>query len=242
MLKLPDPGRRLATAVALSAVGVAGFGLALPALGRFWVALVSRVHDFLAMPGPVIAYPTTIGPIELVVPTVALDAPIPVASTLSVAGGVTAALILVSLAMRGRWLPLAYFLRAVAVVLTTSIGFFAFWPDQFPYRLSEYLVGQLRAGLVVMGLVPLLLGFTFYLFDLSAIRKLLLTLMVMGHLAVFLPLQGLVHALLIVKFSLVAMPVLLLLFGILLDVMIFVAFYGWAMSWPSALWEEPRRG
>ncbi|MBL8987238.1 MAG: hypothetical protein JNJ80_13270 [Gemmatimonadetes bacterium] len=241
MLRLPNAGRRLSASLLLGVAGLAGFVALLPTLGAFWGTLFRRIHAALGLPGPVVERPTAFGPVEFTVPTVAFDAPVPMPRDLAIAAGVVAGLIVISLALRGRWLPAAYFLRAVAVVLTTAVGFFAFWPDQFPYRLSEYVVGHLQAGLVVMGLVPLVLGFTFYLFDLSVLRKILLTAMVLGHLAIFLPLQAMFHALVVSQLTLVAMPVLALLFGILLDVMVFVAFYGWAMSWPSALWEEVPR-
>jgi hypothetical protein len=55
------------------------------------------------------------------------------------------------------------------------------------------------------------------------------------HLSVFLPLQVLVHVGLVLKGSALVMPVLFLIFGLLLDVLILVAFYGWALSWPGTL-------
>jgi hypothetical protein len=46
---------------------------------------------------------------------------------------------------------------------------------------------------------------------------------------------------LVANLSLVVMPVLFLMFGLVLDVMIFVAFYGWGMSWDGVLGQERRR-
>jgi len=58
--------------------------------------------------------------------------------------------------------------------------------------------------------------------------------MLLVHLAVFLPLQAVVHAYVIYRGSLLTMPVLFLVFGVLLDVFVYVALYGWGMSWRSA--------
>ncbi|HET9274661.1 MAG TPA: hypothetical protein VFN96_01185, partial [Gemmatimonadales bacterium] len=91
------------------------------------------------------------------------------------------------------------------------------------------------AGLVVMALVPVLLGFTLHVFDLPLWKKAFLTLALLVHLAVFLPLQGLVHAWLVLHGTALVMPVLFLAFGLLMDVLIFVAFYGWALSWRGEL-------
>lgn len=243
MLKLPDPGRRLALAAVTALAGVAGFLTSLPAVGAAWVWIFRQAHAWLGLPGGVAARPAAVlDLIRFTVPTLTFEAAVPDGPALMAAALATLAVFGVSFLMRGRLIPLAYFVRALAVVQSTAVIYFRFWPEAFPYRLSEYLVGQLQAGLVVMGLIPLVLGFTFYLFDLSLARKLALTVMVLVHLAVFLPLLALVHAWLVAAATLVVLPALFLMFGLLLHVMVFVAFYGWAMSWPSALWQEPARG
>lgn len=242
MLRLPDPGRRLAASAVTALVGVAGFLLALPALGAFWTVIFRRTHAFLGLPGAVVERSVMVmGRLHFAIPTVTFDAAAPDGTALLVAAVATVAVFAASFWLRGRLIPLAYFVRALAMVQATAVIYFRFWPELFPYRLSEYLVGQLQAGLVVMGLIPLVLGFTFYLFDLSLVRKFALTVMVLGHLAVFLPLLAMLHAYLVTIGTLVVLPTLFLMFGLLLHIMVFVAFYGWAMSWPSALWQEPKR-
>ncbi|MGE0443307.1 MAG: hypothetical protein AB7L66_21385 [Gemmatimonadales bacterium] len=242
MLRLPNPGRRLAASAALALGVLAGYLALLPAIGRLWLLIATEVHARIGMPGAIVERPEAVlGLIRFAVPTITFDGVVPDRNSLLITGAVAAVLLLASAGLRGRWLPLAYFVRAVVVVLGTAILYFSLWPDRYPYRLPQYLVGHLEAGLVMTGLVPVVLGLTFYLFDLTVARKLLLTALIMGHLVVFLPLQGLLHAWLVSEWTLVAMPVAFLLFGLLLDVMVFVAFYGWGMSWPSSLWEEARR-
>ena len=242
MLKLPDPGRRLAASAVIALIGVAGLLVALPALGMAWTAIFRQAHAFLGLPGAVVERSVVgLGRLHFTIPTVTFDAVLPDSTALLVAAVVTVAVFVASFALRGRLVPVAYFVRALALVQATAVLYFTFWPQFFPYRLPEYLVGQLETGLVVMGLIPPVLGFTFYLFDLSLVRKLALTVMVLGHLTVFLPLLAMLHAYLVTIGTLVVLPTLFLVFGLLLHVMVFVAFYGWAMSWPSALWQEPKR-
>ena len=75
------------------------------------------------------------------------------------------------------------------------------------------------------------MAFVYYIFDFSLIRKIFLTVLIMVHLAVFTPLHYLVQLYIIARFSLVFMPVLYTVFGLLLEVMVFIAFYSWGMSW-----------
>jgi hypothetical protein len=79
--------------------------------------------------------------------------------------------------------------------------------------------------------IPLLLGFTFYLFDFSWLKKLGLTALALLHLSLFVPLQYLLQAYLLNQFSLLFLPLFALVGGLPLDVMIVVAFYSWGMSW-----------
>ena len=85
--------------------------------------------------------------------------------------------------------------------------------------------------MAVLVLVPIALGFGFYIFDHSLGQQVLITVLIVGHLAVLLPLQGLMHGWLIHHLSLVVQPTLFFVFGLLVEVLVFVALYGWAMSW-----------
>ena len=91
---------------------------------------------------------------------------------------------------------------------------------------------MLAFGVILIGLVPAVLGLTFYMFDFPAWKKLALTLLIMGHLVLFIPLQYLLHAWLL-HCSILFMPVLYFVCGPFLDVLIFVCFYSWGMSWQS---------
>lgn len=236
MVGMPWTLWRFITTLVLGVGGLAALVLGLPWLGRFWALIFREARDrvFPGIPlgDQVFSLP---GGIELTMPVLAVGTPLPDQSTLLIAGGVTGAAFLVSLLLPDRWIPLRYFLRLLAFLQVTAIGFFAIAPEAFPYRLQDHAFLLLAAGLVVMGLVPLVLSLTLHVFDLAFWRKALVTVALLAHLSVFLPLQALVHMGLVLQGTALVMPVLFLLFGLLLDVLILVAFYGWALSWPGTL-------
>ncbi len=148
----------------------------------------------------------------------------------------TAALFIGSLFVPRRYLPIASGLRVVAFFQAGAQLFFAFWPESFPYSGAGYVHGMLIAALAFITLIPVLLGMTFYVFDLGWRRKLGLTVLVMLHQVVFVPLQFMAHAVVIYYLSVLFLPLLFFVFGLPLNVLIFIAFYGWGVSWKS-LWQ-----
>ena len=223
---------RLATTLVLSLGGLAGVLALLPRLGLAWQQLFLRARDFLGLGVPIGDQALSLpGGIDFTLPVVATLTPLPDTRAIWIAGIASAAVFLLSFLLAQRFTPLRYFLRLLALVQGTAILFFALSSDPFPYRLEDHVFILLTAGLLVMGLVPLLLGLTLHVFDLALWRKLLVTVLLLGHLAVFVPLNVLVHVWLVMHGTALVMPVLFLVFGLLLDVFIFVTFYGWALSW-----------
>lgn len=233
-LRIPRRTILLATGLALASSAAAFLSLA--PLAEAWARLFEALLTPLGIPGGVAMQFTGFpGGYAIPTPYFLAGAPEPGVLTWRVLAAVTAGLVLLSLALPERFTPLRYFLRFIALLQAVSLGYFALAPaGSFPYTLASYSGGLLAAAQVVLVLLPLLLGLTFHVFDISWGRKLLLTLLLLGHLAVFIPLQALVHAWLIVHGSLALLPPLFLVFGLLLHVMVFVAFYGWGMSWPPA--------
>jgi len=239
MVGLPWTIWRLVTTLILSLGGLAALLAALPYVGGFWGAVFERARDFLGIHAPLgdqlFSLP---GGITFALPVLAVPTPLPDSLVLSIAGIVCAVVLVGSFALPERFTPLRYLLRFLVVLQGSAILFFAVSRDPFPYRLQDHVFILLTAGLVVMGLVPLVLGFTLHLFDLAFWKKLLLTLAILIHLAVWIPLQAVAHLWLILHGTALLMPVLFLTGGLLLDVLIFVAFYGWALSWRG---EQERR-
>ena len=226
---------RLLSSLVLALGGLAGVLAALPRLGLAWQQLFLRVRDLLGLAAPIGDQTLLLpGGLRFTLPVVAAITPLPDARALWIAGIAALAVLLLSFLLPQRFLPLRYFLRLLVLLQGTAILFFAASRDPFPYRLEDHVFILLTAGLVVMGLAPLLLGLTLHVFDLPFWRKLLLTLLLLGHLAVFVPLNVLVHVWLILHGTALVMPVLFLVFGLLLDVFVFVTFYGWALSWGAS--------
>lgn len=145
------------------------------------------------------------------------------------------------------FLPVAYLMRIAAFFQACAQAFFALIPRWFPYGASGYIHGMLIAGLALITLVPILLGFTYYIFDVGVGKKLGLTLLVMFHLTLFIPLQYMAHAFVLYHLSLLFLPILFFVFGLPLNVLVFIGFYSWGASWRSlgqtaALQPRPRSG
>jgi hypothetical protein len=223
---------RLVSTVLLVAGGLAGYFASLPWIGLAWQRGFRLGRGFLGLPLPLGTRTLPLpGGLELTLPAVAAPTPLPDGRVLWIAGIGCAAVVLLSFLFTERFTPLKYFLRLLVLIQLTAIAFFALAPGGFPYRVEDHVFLLLTAGLVVLGLVPILLGLTLHVFDLAFWRKLVLTALVLVHLAVFVPLNVLVHVWLIQHGTAILMPVLFLVFGLLLDVFVFVTFYGWALSW-----------
>ena len=236
MAGIPWTGRRLLTTVALTVGGSAGYLALLPSIARFWQAVFERGRAFLGL--HILLGEQTLdlpGGIRMTLPEISAVTPIPDSRVLQITLLASLGALVVSFLLPQRLIPLRYFLRLLAVIQGTAIFFFWQSAEPFPYRIADHAFILLTSGLMVMGLVPLVLGLTLHVFDLALWRKLVLTALLLGHLVVFVPLNVLVHVWLLLHATAVVMPVLFLVFGLLADVFIFVAFYGWALSWRSDL-------
>lgn len=138
-------------------------------------------------------------------------------------------------------LPVAYLLRGLLFIQTSSLLYFALAPGRFPHTPDGYMEGFVTYGMALISFVPLLYGLTYYIFNFGLIRKFLLTALTMIHLSVFFPLQVLVQAIILQK-SLLFMPALYIAFGMPVDVLVVIAFYSWGMSWASKTARVSTRG
>jgi len=218
-------------ATALGAVFTGIWLFALPVAGFLWAVVFAWTQRALDIDSVILLAHYRAGFIDLTAPWPTFSAPLPADATWGITAVATGALLALTLLMPRDRLPLIYLTRAIAFVQTSALVYFALWPGAFPYHLGEYIRSMLIAGIFVIALVPIALAFTYYIVDVGFWKKAGLTLLIMGHLFVFLPLQYAVHAVILRTFSLLFMPVLLIFFGLLLDVTIFIALYGWGMSW-----------
>ncbi len=209
-----------------------------PFISAVWALILERGRIGLAMPGKTVILITNLGPVpEVHVPFLDIPAAAPSPGIMFWTAVGTVVLGIISVLLRGKLTPVAFFLRAVVLVQVTALIYFFFWPLSFPYGIDDYTIAEMTAGFGVIILVPLVLGLIFYPFDFSLTKKIGLALIVTLHLGVLIPLQFTVHAYLIQKFSLLFMPVLFMLFGLLLEVTVGITLYGWGMSW-AGRWEK----
>ena len=236
-----DPHRAIATidlsradvvlAVLLSLGTLALYLVSLGAVGRLWTAAFSWLAGPLGL-GDVGQREARLGALLRVsVPYFTAAAPLPTRETWWIALVVTVLVVALSFAFRKAFLPLGYALRFCAAIQVTALVFFGLVPDRFPYDLPNYVSGMMLVGASVVGIVPIILGLTFYVIDVEWWQKVGLTVVVMGHLLVLVPLQYALQAVVLRHASLIMLPVSFIIFGMLPEVMVLISLYGWGMSW-----------
>jgi hypothetical protein len=205
---------------------------ALRPLARLWAAMFDLARGPLGLAGRVALDPVRVAPfLTIDFPFLTTPASAPSPTQWAVVGILCAAALLASLVLPRSWIPLAYALRLATFVQITALLVFALPGNPFPYQLPQYLLGFLQIGSVLLALAPIVLGMVYFPFDIAWWRKVGLAVMIVAHGAVLLPLQLLLHAYLIHNLSLLVMPTLFLVFGVLVEIFAFVSFYGWGMSW-----------
>lgn len=215
--------------------------LGLRPLGDLWVEALRLLQGALGLPGEVAAHGVPLGRIfSFSIPYLTTPATLPTIREFVIVGSICALAMIVSWLLPPRFLPLAYYLRFGTLVQLTAFLYFAIRPDVFPYALPEYSQSLFEIGSAVLVFVPVVYGFTLFPFDIAIWRKVALTLGTVVHLAVLILLQVAVHAYAIYHLSVLVMPALFFLWGVLLHVFVFVSMYGWGMSWPD-VGEKARR-
>lgn len=139
--------------------------------------------------------------------------------------------LLVSLLLPPRARPFAYLLRLAALIQLSANLYFYLSPSLFPHTLRSHVTGLLSGAFLLMLLVPWIHALTYYPFDHRWSRKLGLTLLTLLFFAIYTPVSLALHSWLIHEVSLVAQPLLYLLFGYPVDIFLMVCLYGWGMSW-----------
>ncbi len=129
------------------------------------------------------------------------------------------------------YLPATYVVRAALLIQLSASLYFILNPQHPPYELSGYISGMLAVGLYMILLVTPLLAMIYYIFNFPLWRKLIVTMLILGFFVIALPFQYMLYALIISSASMLFMPVLYLLFGALLNTLMFVSWYAWAMTW-----------
>ena len=211
-----------------------------PLIG-FWRMVLTFGVERLNFGARVIMQPFDLGIYDLWIPTVAIRATLPSLLTWWVTALICIVAYLLSYLIKpNRGLPLIYIVRAIILVQTTALLYFALIPTSFPQELESYMANNLFMGVMLLALIPWILGATFYIFDFPIRRKILFTLLNLAFFIIALPLQYLLHVNLIALGSLLFMPILYLVFGLFIDVMAFVALYSYGMTRRSEIGRQSR--
>lgn len=134
------------------------------------------------------------------------------------------------LLLRRRHLPLAYLCWALCLIQATAIIYFYYFAAGFPHSIASHVRSGLTMNCALVFLIPWILAPTFYPFAFPIADKLWITLLMELNIVVFTPLQYLAHAWAAQQFSLLVLPLLFTIFGLLLNIVQFVSIYAWAMS------------
>jgi hypothetical protein len=153
----------------------------------------------------------------------------------------TVLVVLASFLIPDRWLPIRYFVRILAFFQACAQLYFAFWAEHFPYGPVGYIHTLLIASLMLISLVPIVLGFSYFIFDFRFRYKIALTVMIIAHQFFMIPMQYVFHAYVIHHLSLLVLPLLYFIVGLPLNVLIFIAFYAWGFSWKDELHAKESR-
>ena len=192
---------------------------------RFWCAHVAPAVTVIRMP---YALPWGVS-LPVPVPDLGASGPSRAAWMTSVLlVGVT---LLLAIFLRRRHLPLSLALFTLAVVFVVGAAGFTPLLAPFPYVIPGYIQSMLLMGLTLMFMTPFMLMVIYYPLDFGLGKKVAVTLLALTWLALILPCQFCLQAFVINGLGLIALPVLFLLLGLLLDIMGLVALYAWGMSW-----------
>lgn len=231
MLRLDVSRWLLVDLIALPIIFLLAFFIALDRLLDSWQALFELLRVPLGLPGQVAVRVVEIWPLYFAVPHFTAIGRWPNHTDLMIGWWLTGGAILLGWLMRGDWAPAGYFLRAIAFIQLTAQLWFTFSTADFSYSLATHMSGLLANCLVILFIAPIAIGGVYFIFDMPLWQKLLLGTLMALHLMVFIPMLVVVHAWIIYRCSLLTLPLLSLIFGPLLLIFVFVALYGWAMSW-----------
>jgi hypothetical protein len=205
--------------------------VSLPWLCRMWGYALDRGMKMLALHTELGLTEYHITPyIRFAIPYPKMEGVAPDASIWWSTAAVVGLLYTASYFFPKRLVPVTYLLRAVLFIQATALLYFLLVPASFPHTPDSYMEGLVSYRIALISAVPALFGLTYYIFNFGLIKKVVLTILTISHLSLFLPLQILLQAM-VLKRSVLFMPVLYIVFGLPVDILIVLAFYSWGMSW-----------
>lgn len=235
MLTEPTTASKILGSIVLVLIFFEGWILAMDYVTLAWAGILDFWREVFGWGGYVVMVDYDWG---LSIPYLSVESGLPSGEMWVMGAIFNVLLFLVTFLVPKRFLPIGHLLRIVAFFQACAQIFFYFWPEAFPYSASGYIHGMLIAGVFLISIIPILLGFTFYIFDYGIGKKVGLTLLIMVHLILFIPMQYMAHAFFLQHLSLLFLPLLFFIFGLPLEVLIFIGFYTWGASWKNPAYQE----
>jgi len=171
-----------------------------------------------------------IGTFSYQIPALRLQSPPPTSETLSASLMLVCVSMLFAYILFRRFLPLCYLIWAIGSIQISSLLFFYFLPTAFPYDIGMHVASSLEMALILMAVIPNLLMVAYYPLNFSLLRKIGLTVLMLGMVGICAPHLYACHIVIMHYFSVLYMPVLFTVFGVLPMILMIIAIYGWGMS------------
>jgi hypothetical protein len=170
---------------------------------------------------------------QLIVPpeiVVLADADVPTALIWWLTLGLTSAVFIASSMLSRERLPLIYFLRFIALIMSSALIFYFFYPARAPMTLAQFLNDQIVFSHALMLLTPTLHGLLLYVFPGAWLLKWRTTLYTLLFLIVVTPLHIGSNAWLLQTLSLLYLPLFYILLSLLPLIVAMIALYANAVS------------
>lgn len=201
-----------------------------PQLFEFWRECVLFWSGLLDMHFSISPIVNDAGQYALMLPGRQQEAPMPGAITMVVTAVVSLAAFALSFFMKHAKLPLKFPLRIISVVQLVAVIYFWLHPGAFPYSIARHSEDLMTIGYALMLATPAMLAIGYYILNQGLMVKLFHTALILLFIAVMVPHQVLVQAIIMQHLSVLFMPVLYICFGAVFDALVFVALYSWAVS------------
>ncbi len=222
----------LATTLGIPVLLSLGMLLASAPILSLWSDLLAWLNQVLQLNASLSAS-QYLGGVRVPVDIPWFDLPIgaPTSAQWWVGFGVTAAMALISFVLPVPWVPLAYGLRLLAIVMASSLAYFQVMPANFPYSVADHVGALLIGWLLLAVTTPLIYGLTYNVLGFKPMSRYTLLAMALGFMLITAPLLCLAHVIVLSYGSLLYQPVLFLFFGLFPGLTAMIAFYSWAMTW-----------
>jgi hypothetical protein len=205
--------------------------VAVPMVFALWRGVLLMGANALALDARLDGVPWPL--VGAAIPALVVHAPVPERLALVIGLAVLVFLLVAARVIGTRALPLSYFLRAVALVLGSSIVVFTLGVRPASLDLPTFTRTMMKVNAGIWLFVPLGYGLTLFLLDIGWTRKALLMAIALLHLALFIPVQQLVIMYVVKHLTLLVVPLVFVFASVLPLIAILIALYSWGASWPE---------